>query len=90
MTVRRNIAYALEVRGAERQVTHGLPAHGAEWAWLAGVGAVLKLTSEPRAGVLGLAVWGSIGAGIAARLADSTVSPGTVPAVNVTTGEVLD
>jgi len=40
---------ALEVRGTERRVTHGLPSFGAEWAWAASVGAVLEIENRPLA-----------------------------------------
>jgi ferric-dicitrate binding protein FerR (iron transport regulator) len=40
---------ALEVRGAERQVTHGLPTFGADWAWAASVSAALEIENRPLA-----------------------------------------
>jgi ferric-dicitrate binding protein FerR (iron transport regulator) len=38
---------ALEVRGAQRQVSHGLSTFGAEWTWAASVAAVLEIENRP-------------------------------------------
>ncbi|HET7810095.1 MAG TPA: FecR family protein [Steroidobacteraceae bacterium] len=40
---------ALEVRGAERRVMHGLPTYGEAWAWAASVGAILEIENRPLA-----------------------------------------
>ena len=38
---------ALEARGAERVVTHGMPRFGADWAWAASVSAALDIENRP-------------------------------------------
>jgi ferric-dicitrate binding protein FerR (iron transport regulator) len=38
---------ALEVRGTERRVTHGLSTYGEAWAWAASIGAILEIENRP-------------------------------------------